>query len=283
MSSQPLENRSRDYFVTVERSNKVLEACPSAEWRVIFALARFGGLRCPSEILELRWQDIIWDQHRFMVQCKKTEGHEGHDIRFVPLWPEVRTALSEAWEQAEERAVYVVTKTRDSADNLRTQMNRIIQRAGIEPWPKTFQNLRATRATEVANEYGESKESKWIGHSRRVATKHYLQITDDDYATAAKSPTSLDQAESPNLEQSVGKALQNALQSLHAEGGMGSQAKPETPEKLVPASLCDSLQGEEWVYQDSNDTPKTAYIDQIIERALQKSLQRILCKWLIDS
>ena len=215
-----------------------------------------GVGQCPSEILELRWQDILWDQDRFMVQSKKTEGHEGHDIRFVPLWPEVRKALTDAWEQAEEGAVYVITKTRDSADNLRTQMNRIIQRAGIEPWPKTFQNLRATRATEVANEYGESKESKWIGHSRRVATKHYLQITDDDYAKAANSQTSSATSESSNLEDATDKALHNALQSLHATDGTGSQAKPETPEKQVIASLCDSLQGEEWVYQDSNLGPQ---------------------------
>ena len=32
---------------------KVIEACPDGQWRLLFTLARYGGLRCPSEILAL--------------------------------------------------------------------------------------------------------------------------------------------------------------------------------------------------------------------------------------
>jgi integrase len=46
-------NRARDYFVTRAEAERVLEACPDAQWRLIFALARFGGLRTPSETLRL--------------------------------------------------------------------------------------------------------------------------------------------------------------------------------------------------------------------------------------
>ena len=42
-------NRSREFFVTREMAAKVLEACPDTQWRLLFALSRFGGLRCPSE------------------------------------------------------------------------------------------------------------------------------------------------------------------------------------------------------------------------------------------
>ena len=44
-------NKSREYFVTVQEATNVLAACPDHEWRSIFALARFGGLRTPSETL----------------------------------------------------------------------------------------------------------------------------------------------------------------------------------------------------------------------------------------
>lgn len=37
-------NRDRDYFVTREETEAVLEACPDSQWRLIFALSRFGGL-----------------------------------------------------------------------------------------------------------------------------------------------------------------------------------------------------------------------------------------------
>jgi len=43
-----------------ETLNGMLDACPDAEWRLIFALARLGGLRVPSEILCLTWGDIHW-------------------------------------------------------------------------------------------------------------------------------------------------------------------------------------------------------------------------------
>ena len=37
--------------------------------------------------------------------------------------------------------------------NLRSQMGRIIRCVGLEPWPKLFQNLRATRETELAESF----------------------------------------------------------------------------------------------------------------------------------
>lgn len=60
-------NASRDYFLSPKDAEKILDACPDQQWRVIFALARWGGLRCPSEHLRLRWEDINWADGRFTV------------------------------------------------------------------------------------------------------------------------------------------------------------------------------------------------------------------------
>ena len=65
------------YFLSREDSEKVLAACPDAEWRLIFALSRFGGLRCPSEHLALRWGDVDWEHNRMTVHSSKTEHYEG--------------------------------------------------------------------------------------------------------------------------------------------------------------------------------------------------------------
>ncbi len=43
-----LPNPSRFHFITAEDAEKVINACPDPEWRLIFALSRYGGLRCPS-------------------------------------------------------------------------------------------------------------------------------------------------------------------------------------------------------------------------------------------
>jgi hypothetical protein len=48
-------SEGREYFVTRDEAEAVLEACPDAQWKLLFALSRYGGLRCPSEHLGLRW------------------------------------------------------------------------------------------------------------------------------------------------------------------------------------------------------------------------------------
>jgi hypothetical protein len=68
---------------------------------------------------------------------------------------------------------HVITRYRDPNANLRTQFERIIARAGLKPWPKLFQNLRATRATELAAEYPSHVAADWMGHSAMAAQKHY--------------------------------------------------------------------------------------------------------------
>jgi len=40
-------NPSRFYFLNHDDAQKVIDACPDAEWRLLFALSRWGGLRCP--------------------------------------------------------------------------------------------------------------------------------------------------------------------------------------------------------------------------------------------
>ena len=178
-------NRSRDYFLSREDSAKVLDACPDAQWRLLFALSRFGGLRCPSEHLALRWADVDWERGRITVRAPKTEHHEGKAERTIPMFPELRRHLQDAWDP---EAVYVITRYRASNSNLRTQFERIIYRAGLIPWPKLFQNLRATRETELAEQFPSHVVCEWIGHSQAVATKHYLQTTDDHFAAAIQGP-----------------------------------------------------------------------------------------------
>ena len=54
----------------------VLEHGPDAEWRLIFALCRFGGFRCPSELLCLEGSDVLWDRDRIRIHSPKKEADE---------------------------------------------------------------------------------------------------------------------------------------------------------------------------------------------------------------
>ncbi len=207
-------NESRYHFVTQREAQKTIDACPDAQWRLIVALSRYGGLRCPSEHLALRWGDIDWANGRFTVHSPKTEHHAGGESRLVPIFPELKPYLAEAFEQAEPGTEHVITRYRDQNSNLRTQLLRIISKAGIEPWPKLFQNMRSTRETELAERFPIHAVCKWIGNSQAVAAKHYLQVTDEHFRQAAEEQD---------------EAAQNAAQYAHETGRKGQKAKTETP------------------------------------------------------
>ncbi len=182
-------NRTREYFVSRADARKVIDACPDAQWRLLFALSRFGGLRCPSEHLALRWADVDLPAGRMTVHSPKTEHHEGKASRVVPIFPELRPYLETVWDEAAEGAEFVITKCRDVNANLRTQLQRIIARAGLTPWPKLFQNLRSTRQTELAEQFPAHVVCQWIGNSEAVAREHYLQVTQDHLDRAVRETT----------------------------------------------------------------------------------------------
>src|SRR5262249_12126595 len=179
-------DKDRQCFITREDTQRVLEACPDAEWRLIVALSRYGGLRCPSEHLALTWPDVDWERDRFRVTSPKTEHHEGKGERWVPIFPELRPFLEEAFEQAAPGALHVITIKRDPKRNLRTRFLKIIRRAGQPSWHKPFQNLRASRETELAERFPMHVVCAWLGNSQLVAQKHHLQVTEEHFQSGAK-------------------------------------------------------------------------------------------------
>ena len=187
LRSSVVGNRERDFFVTREMAEKVLDACPDAQWRLLFALARFGGLRCPSEHLALRLDAVDWDAKRIRVPSPKTEHHNGRAFRIILLFSELQPHLEEVWHQAGPGEEYFITRYRDPTQNLRTQLSKIIKRAGLKQWPKLWQNLRASRQTELEEYFPSHVVCQWIGNSQQVAREHYLQVTDSHYEKAASN------------------------------------------------------------------------------------------------
>ena len=189
-------NPSRLFFVDRETCQKVLETCPNLQWRLIFSLARFGGLRVPSELISLQWNDVLWSQKKIKVPSPKTEHIEGKDHRWVPLFPEIIELLRQAFDIAKDGEQFIFPRTITGAVNLRKGLTSIIKKAGLSPWPKLFQNLRASRETELCQNFPLHVASKWIGNTPTVAMGHYLQVIDSDWekatTTTEKSNTKSD-------------------------------------------------------------------------------------------
>ena len=182
-----VSNSTRFCFVEPESIEKVIKACPDAEWRLIFALARYGGLRCPSEVLRLRWEDVNWEISSIMIHASKTEHHADTGVRVCPLFAELQPYLADAFNRVEPGAEYCIERYRNTRSNLRTQAHRIIKRAGLKPWPKIFQNLRSSRETELCDLYPVKDVTAWLGNSPDVARKHYLQPREVHFRRAVES------------------------------------------------------------------------------------------------
>jgi len=178
-------NEETDYIVSQDEYRQLLGACPCQEWRVIVTLARIGGMR-PCEIMNLRWMDIDAENNWFVVYSPKLKGHKRYK-REVPLFPEVATELDKLRSlPGNEGQDFVINcYTNREVVNLGQPFDRITKSAGIDKIPRPFDNMRASRANEVRQRWGEKLESLWIGHSAKIANEYYYVATPDDYAVAA--------------------------------------------------------------------------------------------------
>ncbi len=233
-----IPNPQRFYFITPEEATKVLDACLDVEWRLLFALSRYGGLRCPSEHLSLRWEDVDWARGKIRVRSPKTAHFVGKDSRFVPIFPELRPHLEEAFELAADGAEFVIARYQGGNVNLRTQLHRIIDRAGVKPWPKLFQNLRSTRQTELEETYPSHVVCAWLGNSKAVARDHYLQVTDKHFAKAAAVIETEEKI--PRTEKTEKTRCKIRRTHYEETARTGGKVKTQTPGFAVP---CNAVHG----------------------------------------
>ena len=180
-------SNERQVFIACDTVNRVLDACPNWQWRTILALARYGGLCCPSEAALLKWSDVHWDSGRFTVASPKTKRY-GKGSRVVPLFPELCRILDEAFAMAGEGECWVVPMLAGKAKKtLGRTLKKIIRRAGVEGWPKFFRNLRSSRQTELEHDYPTYVVCKWLGNTPNIAHRHYLTVTEEHFQDAAEN------------------------------------------------------------------------------------------------
>ena len=181
---------SRDRYVSPDEAAQILFACHSHQWRVLFGLARFAGLRTPSETHRLTWADVDWARKRLSVYAPKTDS-----TRIVPIVPALFTILQDAFDAAPDGSVNLVALGAHRS-NLHRGLETIIKRAGLAPWDDLFQTLRRSAETDFARNHPQHAVSKWIGHSMAVSERHYLQVTDDLIDAATSGPGLLRAAQS---------------------------------------------------------------------------------------
>lgn len=149
------------------------------ERRLILLLARWAGLRIPSEANSLKWSDIDFGNERIRVFAQKTQRS-----RIVPMLGPVRDALLNQFSRAPEGAVNVFTRQR-KLPVIRRFVEQAIAHAGLQPWPRLMQQLRASFATDCVRRLPANAASAILGHSAKVAAAHYWSADSTDLDSAA--------------------------------------------------------------------------------------------------
>ena len=109
--------------------------------------------------------------------------------------------------------------------------------AGVPAWPRLFQNLRASRETELANEYPIHVVTDWCGNSPAVAQPHYLQTLEQHFEKAVDKTGGA----------TVGAVVvQQSVPQASAHSRTQTQETQKTPAitevTLVSAAPCETVQ-----------------------------------------
>lgn len=177
LKSGPTPSRYTRY-ITPDEIQRVIDACPNAEWRLLFGLARYAGLRIPSESHILTWSDVDFDRGRLTVRSPKTEHHAGHEQRIVPITPKLMPLLQARFDECQPGEDRLVTIGGKGA--LIRPVRQIWKRAGVEPWKRLWQTQRQSCEKEWAMFFPQYAVSKWIGHSITISGRHYANAVPDE-------------------------------------------------------------------------------------------------------
>ena len=148
------------HIIPISDYEKLIDACPDSDWRTIIALARLGGLRCPSELVGLKWTDVKWDIRRLRILSPKTK-RKGKPERMVPLFDRLDKALSDHWDLTGEKSEYVITQEhlRRRGVSLSERFQRIREAAGVPLFENPFRNMRLSAVNDVCRIPGDNPEN----------------------------------------------------------------------------------------------------------------------------
>ena len=141
--------------------------------------------------------------------------------------------------------------------NLRTRFLKMIARAGLEPWPKLFHNLRASRQTELLDDFPVKAVCEWLGNSQAVPGA-LCPVTDDHFRAAAGEPSGDGEAKSDAVAKQFPKQHAAAEPSTNPQSAKNCRCKP-----LAHKHFCEAMRiratprsplqnASQWAVQDSN-------------------------------
>jgi integrase len=178
-------DKTRQFYVGPKLFEDVVSKARHSEASLLFLMARYAGLRVPSEPLALTWDCIDWEKGRISIPNDTKTGW-----RVLPIFQEFYKELSIRNSNAPDGATFVFTTARKSAGTTwREWLEEAIEKAKVPQWSKLWVNLRASCRTDLAERHPAQVCDAWLGHSTQVAKDHYLLVTPQHWEAAHSTPS----------------------------------------------------------------------------------------------
>lgn len=180
-------NRNRDFQVPAEWAPRILEACPTQNWRTLFCLWRFAGLRQQEPMLLTR-DSVDLSERKLRVYATKTERYEKGGFRTVPIVPILANELEAQLRVLPKNENYLIFENRRKSFERGFQY--ILMQAGLTKWEKTFQNMRSSCENDwIAEGIPSHVVASWLGHSVKTQEAYYLRVLPEyfDRVTAPRA------------------------------------------------------------------------------------------------
>ena len=177
-------NKGKFQRVPMDDIYRVLEACRGnapEELRLIIILSRVLGVRIPSEINEMKFEDF--EGHRcFRISDSGKTGH-----RVVPFLDEIIPYFEAVRAKAKPGQEYVFEYYRKHKSAARG-LDRAVKKAGVKPWPGDFVQLRSNVITEKEEAgWREGIMTAVFGNTSKTREDYYIQdMALDDYIDYCK-------------------------------------------------------------------------------------------------
>ncbi|TWT37646.1 Tyrosine recombinase XerC [Posidoniimonas corsicana] len=173
-------------YVSEADALAVLGKISGSEWRLLFGLARWAGLRIGSEARPLRWGDIDFDAERIRVTSPKTANYPGRETRLIPLFTGTlerlvldRLAVAQDSDEAAPGDLVLPMLRGRSDASLRKRITTAADAAGVPQWRRLWHTLRASCQTDlVTRGVAPHVVCAFLGNSPKIAEKHYLRVHD---------------------------------------------------------------------------------------------------------
>jgi hypothetical protein len=210
-------NLKRQHYIDRQVIKRVMDFCDNDSDRLILALARFGGLRIPSEIQDLRFGDFVDDVIKIHKDTKT-------GAREVPLFHEIKEVFDRLTVQRFRTSKFSPTDfVFIGLVGYRYRISTAIKRSGFDVWEKLFVNLRSSCITDLTERgYSEKTLDAIFGNSAVVRGLHYVQFRKErEYLRVLRDDDSLSKSESASVQPVIPIAVKNNGLLLRLIGSSG--------------------------------------------------------------